>query len=95
MPVEYEAFSGWERHRGRRVRRGLSAHRQKEPTAQVPSFKVIHDAIYELGVLLQRYVYVVIDTHQLLDPAVAGDVMGPFRVAWLPSLPTSPRKPVT
>jgi hypothetical protein len=69
------------------------AHRQKVPTAQVPTFKVIHDAIDELGVLLQKYVHVVNDAHQMLDPVVDGDVMGPFRVAWLAPLPTSPRRP--
>ncbi len=67
------------------------AHRQREPTAQVPSFKVIHDAIDELGLLLQRYVHVVNDVHQMLDPVVPGDVMRPFRVAWLPPLPTHRR----
>jgi hypothetical protein len=70
------------------------AHRQEVPTAEVPTFKVIHDAIDELGMLLQKYVHVVNDAHQILDPAVPGDWMAPFRVAWLPPRPTSPRKPI-
>jgi hypothetical protein len=67
------------------------AHRQKSPTAQVPTFADIHAAIDELGALLQKYVRIVNNADQILDPVVAGDVMGPFRVAWLPPLHTLSR----
>jgi hypothetical protein len=70
------------------------AHRQERPpTAQVPTFADIHAAIDELGALLQKYVHVVNDVHQMLDPVVAGDVMRPFRVAWLPPLPNHRPRP--
>jgi hypothetical protein len=68
------------------------AHRQRRPTAQVPTFKVIHDAIDDIGALLQKYTHVVNDAHQMLDPVVMGDVMSPFRVAWLPPPTDKPRR---
>jgi hypothetical protein len=77
-----------------RVRRFVNqyvAHRQESPTAQVPTFQDIHDAIDELGALLRKYIRIVNDIDQMLEPKVAGDVMRPFRVAWLPPLPTRPR----
>jgi hypothetical protein len=67
------------------------AHRQGSPTAAVPTFADIHAAIDALGALLRKYVLIVNDVDQMLEPKVAGDVMRPFRVAWLPPLPTLAR----
>jgi hypothetical protein len=61
------------------------AHKQVVPVAEIPTFKDLNDAIDDLGALLQKYFIVVLDEEQMLEPiAVLGDVMAPFRMAWLP-----------
>jgi hypothetical protein len=67
------------------------AHKQVIPVAAVPTFTDIHDAIDDLGGLLRKYMVLVDDEDQVLDAVVAGDVMGPFRMAWLPKLPERPK----
>jgi hypothetical protein len=68
------------------------AHKQVIPVADIPTFKDLNDAIDDLGALLQNYFVVVLNEEQMLEPiAVAGDVMAPFRMAWLPELPKRAR----
>ena len=64
------------------------AHAQEVPTVKSPTFKDLHQAIDELSQLLRKYKLLVDDVDQYLDPVVAGDWLAPFRVAWLPPLPT-------
>jgi hypothetical protein len=65
------------------------AHRQLQPVAPIPTFVDIHAAIDDLGKLLQKYMRIVEDVHQELEVIVDEDVLGPFRKAWLPELPSS------
>ena len=67
------------------------AHSQETPSVSIPSFEDLHAAIDALGALVRRYVLVIEDADQLLEPAVLGDWMAPFRVAWLPGYPRVPR----
>jgi hypothetical protein len=68
------------------------AHKQVLPVADIPTFKDLSDAIDDLGALLQKYMVLVLNEEQMLEPiAIAGDVMSPFRIAWLPARPERPR----
>jgi AbiU2 len=64
------------------------AHRQLQPAATIPTFADIHAAIDDIGKLLQKYMRIVEDVHQELEVVVDEDVLGPFRKAWLPELPS-------
>ena len=68
------------------------AHKQETPATDVPTLEDIHQAIDQLGVLLRRYMVLVLDEDQWLETTVAGDVMAPFRMAWLPKLPERQRR---
>jgi hypothetical protein len=63
------------------------AHRQETPHAKVPAFTDLHEAIDLLGALVRRYMLVIEDADQVLEPVVLGDWMAPFRVPWLPARP--------
>jgi AbiU2 len=68
------------------------AHKQVVPVAEIPTFKDVSDAIDDLGALLQKYFIVVLNEEQMLEPiAGLGDVMAPFRMAWLPARPARQR----
>jgi hypothetical protein len=67
------------------------AHKADAPPTDVPTIRDLHDAIDEVGALLRRYMVLVSDEDQWLETHVAGDVMAPFRMAWLPQLPERPR----
>ncbi len=68
------------------------AHIEETPVAAVPTFEDLHAAIDELGALLRKYMVLVLNEDQWLETSVAGDVMAPFRMAWLPKLPERPRR---
>jgi hypothetical protein len=63
------------------------AHKHETPPKDIPTTQDVHDAIDEVGVLLRKYMVLVLDVDQWLEISVAGDVMAPFRKAWLPELP--------
>jgi hypothetical protein len=63
------------------------AHKQEPPSAVTATFEDIDAAIDQLGELLQKYLLLVHNERQMLDTVIAGDVMAPFRMAWLPRLP--------
>lgn len=67
------------------------AHKQEQPTAVTATFEDIDVAIDQLGELLQKYVLLVQNERLMLDTVIAGDVMAPFRKAWLPELPERER----
>jgi hypothetical protein len=67
------------------------AHKQESPTAVTATFEDIDAAIDQLGVLLQKYNLLVQNELLSLDTVIAGDVMAPFRLAWLPKIPNGPR----
>lgn len=71
------------------------AHKQDAPLVDDPTLADLHAAIDDLGLMLRKYMILVLDEDQMLDTVVAGDVMGPFRMAWLPSLPERPRPRAT
>lgn len=72
------------------------AHKQVVPVVEIPTFKDLSDAIDDLGGLLQKYFILVLNEEQMLEPViVAGDVMAPFRMAWLPELHNRPWEPST
>jgi hypothetical protein len=63
------------------------AHKQEQPTAATATFEDIDAAIDQLGALLQKYILLVHNEPITLDTVIAGDVMAPFRKAWLPERP--------
>ncbi len=67
------------------------AHKQDASPSEVPTIEDVHQAIDELGTLFRKYLVLVQDEDQWLETTVAGDVMAPFRMAWLPKLPERPR----
>lgn len=67
------------------------AHKQESPKAVTATFEDVDAAIDQLGELLQKYLLIVQNERLMLDTVMAGDVMAPFRKAWLPSLPNGPR----
>jgi hypothetical protein len=67
------------------------AHNADSPPTDVPTIQNVHDAIDEVGALLRKYMVLVLDEDQWLEAHVAGDVMAPFRMAWLPKIPEGPR----
>jgi cephalosporin-C deacetylase-like acetyl esterase len=50
-----------------------------------------HPALLRFHVLLQKYNVLVHNELLSLDTVIAGDVMAPFRMAWLPKLPERPQ----
>lgn len=60
------------------------AHKQESPTAVTATFEDIDAAIDQLGELFQKYTLLVQNELVTVDSAIAGDVMAPFRMAWLP-----------
>lgn len=42
--------------------------------------------------MLKKYIYLVDDIDQVLEPVVLGDWMAPFRQAWMPTLERSIRE---
>ncbi len=68
------------------------AHRQEAPSVDIPTIEDVHEAIDQVGALLRKYMVLVLDEDQWLETAVAGDVMAPFRMAWLPKLPERPQR---
>ncbi len=60
------------------------AHHEVIPPASIPTHDEIHDAANELAALVQKYVKLVLDEQWSLEPSMSGDVMAPFRMAWLP-----------
>jgi hypothetical protein len=67
------------------------AHKHDAPPTDVPTIQDVHDAIDEVGALLRKYMVLLLDEDQWLETTVAGDVMAPFRMAWLPKLPERSR----
>jgi hypothetical protein len=67
------------------------AHKHDAPPTDVPTIENVHEAIDQVGALLRKYMVLVLDEDQWLETSVAGDVMAPFRMAWLPKLPERPR----
>jgi hypothetical protein len=67
------------------------AHKQEPPIAVTATYEDIDAAIDLLGELLQKYLLLVHNERVMLDTVIAGDVMAPFRMAWLPSLPDRPQ----
>ena len=67
------------------------AHNQESPVAKLATFDDIDAAIDQLGMLLRKYLVLVEGEDQSMDTTVAGDVMAPFRMAWLPTLSERPR----
>lgn len=67
------------------------AHKNDSPPTVVPTIEDVHEAIDQLGTLFRKYLVLVLDEDQLLETTVAGDVMAPFRMAWLPKLPEKAR----
>jgi len=61
------------------------AHRQESPTAVTASIEDIDAAVDQLGELFQKYTLLVQNELVRVDSVIAGDVMAPFRMAWLPS----------
>jgi hypothetical protein len=61
------------------------AHKQASPTAVAATFDDIDAAIDQLGELFQKYTLLVQNELVRVDSVIAGDVMAPFRMAWLPS----------
>ena len=79
--------SGTLQHVNRYVSQYL-AHAQETATIKIPTFQDLHQAIDDLSELLRKYVLLIENADQLLDPVVLGDWMAPFRMAWLPAWPT-------
>jgi AbiU2 len=67
------------------------AHKQEAPPKDIPTIEDVHLAIDQIGTLLRKYLVLVLDEDQWLETSVAGDVMAPFRMAWLPPLPRQHR----
>lgn len=63
------------------------AHKQGAPPSDIPTIEDVHLAIDQLGAMFRKYMVLVLDEDQLLETTVAGDVLAPFRMAWLPELP--------
>ena len=68
------------------------AHKEEVPPKDVPTIEEVHQAIDQVGALLHKYMVLVLDEDQWLETSVAGDVMAPFRMAWLPKLPERPQR---
>lgn len=69
------------------------AHKAWEPRVPVsiPTFEELYAAIDFLGALLQRYTLLLrAADRQTVAPLYFGDLMAPFRVAWLPERPPRP-----
>jgi hypothetical protein len=63
------------------------AHRDRRPPRNMPTFADLNRAIDCLGQLLTRYTLLLeVADRQIIAPVVVGDVMAPFRMAWLPRL---------
>jgi hypothetical protein len=67
------------------------AHKQEAPPRDIPTIEDVHLAIDQLGTLFRKYMVLVLDEDQWLETAFAGDLLAPFRMAWLPELPKRPR----
>jgi hypothetical protein len=66
------------------------AHHAEEQPSQVPSMADLDSALDRLGELLVKYVLLLHGADRgLIAPVVPGDVMAPFRVAWLPLVKTT------
>jgi hypothetical protein len=65
------------------------AHGPEQRPAPVPTFSDLHAAIDDLGTILRRYSLMIEEADLVLEPPILGDWMAPFRMAWLPPLPSS------
>jgi hypothetical protein len=63
------------------------AHRDRRPPRKVPTYADLNRAIDCLGRMLTRYTLLLetVDRPAIV-PLIVGDVMAPFRIAWLPPL---------
>ena len=68
------------------------AHKQQPAVAVTATHDDIDAAIDQLGEVLLKYLLLVQKERLMLDTVIAGDVMGPFRMAWLPPLPERPTR---
>jgi hypothetical protein len=68
------------------------AHLDQQPTKDDPTYDDLNTAIDYLGSLSQECTALLHFADRWLLPIDLGDIMAPFRVAWLPEKPRQPRR---
>jgi hypothetical protein len=91
VAADIESLEAGSLGRVRRYADEQVAHKQDAPPSDVPTIEDVHLAIDQLGTLFRKYMVLVLNEDQWLETTVAGDVMAPFRMAWLPELPKRPQ----